>query len=152
MSTLRTNFIAHSFFLLAALVPAAGPVLGQSMDCAIEHVTVINPGSERPQLDRTIVVSGHTITAVVPSKDFKPTTSLRLVDAQGKFVIPGLWDMHMHFRDPGRDLKMDAGNGVLGLQRYGRRRQRGVSVAGCDRPRETNRAKICGLRADCRWP
>ena len=119
MSSLRTNFIAHSFFLLAVLVPTAGRVLGQSTDYAIEHVTVINPGSERPQLDRTIVVSGHTITAIVPSKDFKSTTSSRLIDARGKFVIPGLWDMHLHFRDFRRDLKMDVANGVLGLRDMG---------------------------------
>ena len=103
--------------MVAALVFAAGTGPGQSVHYAITHVTVVNPGSERPQLDRTIVVSGHTITAVVPSKDFKPTTSLRLIDAQGKFVIPGLWDMH--FRDAGRDLKMDVANGVLGLRNMG---------------------------------
>jgi len=119
MSELFTNFVARSLFLVAALVFAAGTGLGQSLHYAITHVTVVNPGSEMPQLDRTIVVSGHTITAVVPSKDFKPTTSLRLIDAQGKFVIPGLWDMHMHFRDAGRDLKMDVANGVLGLRDMG---------------------------------
>lgn len=119
MSPLRTNFVTRTLFLVAAVVFATGSDLGQSSDYAIEHVTVINPGSERPQLDRTIVVSGHIITAVVPSKNFKPTTSLRLVDAQGKFVIPGLWDMHMHFRDARRDLKMDVANGVLGLRDMG---------------------------------
>jgi hypothetical protein len=88
------------------------------MDYAIEHVTVINPGG-KPQPDRTIVVSGHTITTIVLSKDFKPSASVRLIDGHGKFVIPGLWDMHMHFRDADRDLKMDVANGVLGLRNMG---------------------------------
>lgn len=119
MSPLRTNFVTSTFFLATVIVFATGSDLGQSSDYAIEHVTVLNPGSGRPQLDRTIVVSGHVITAVVPSKNFKPTTSLRLLDAQGKFVIPGLWDMHMHFRDTRRDLKMDIANGVLGVRDMG---------------------------------
>jgi hypothetical protein len=54
------------------------------MGYAIEHVTVINPGGGKPQPDRTIVVSGHTITTIVPSKDFKPTASVRLIDGHGK--------------------------------------------------------------------
>jgi imidazolonepropionase-like amidohydrolase len=116
---MHPRFLAHSLFLLAALVPTAGPVLGQSMDYAIEHVTVINPGSGEPQSDRTIIVSGHTISAVVPAKTLKPTTSVKVVDGRGKFVIPGLWDMHMHLRDAVRDLKMDVANGVLGLRDMG---------------------------------
>jgi imidazolonepropionase-like amidohydrolase len=27
-----------------------------------------------------------------------------VIDGAGKFVIPGLWDMHSHFRDVARDL------------------------------------------------
>jgi imidazolonepropionase-like amidohydrolase len=114
-----TNFVARSLSLVVALVFAMGTAAAQPFDYAITHVTVVNPGSGKPQLDQTIVVSGHTITAVVPSKDFKPTGSLRLVDGRGKFVIPGLWDMHVHFRDAVRDLKMDIANGVLGLRNMG---------------------------------
>ncbi len=114
----HTKFVSRFLFLFAALPLSAGAVLAQSMDYAIEHVTVINPGGE-PQPDRTIIVSGHTITTIVLSKDFKPTASVRLIDGRGKFVIPGLWDMHMHFRDAGRDLKMDVANGVLGLRNMG---------------------------------
>ena len=119
MSTLHTNLVSRSLFLVAPLVFAARTTLGQAVDYAITHVTVITPGGGKPQPDRTIVVSGNAITAVVASKDFKPTGSLRLIEGSGKFVIPGLWDMHMHFRDAGRDLKMDVANGVLGLRNMG---------------------------------
>jgi imidazolonepropionase-like amidohydrolase len=119
MSMMPNTFVSRFPFLLAALLFSAGTVLGQSMDYAIEHVTVINPASGKRQPDRTIVVSGHTITTIVLSKDFKPTASVRLIDGHGKFVIPGFWDMHMHFRDAGRDLKMDVANGVLGLRNMG---------------------------------
>lgn len=112
----HTKFASRFLFLLAALFFSAGAALGQSMDYAIEHVMVINPGGN-PQPDKTI--SGHTITTIVLSEDFKPTASVRLIDGHSKFVIPGLSDMHMHFRDAGRDLKMDVANGVLGLRNMG---------------------------------
>ena len=115
---LRPNFASCSLFLLCALCSARA-VLGQSVDYAIEHVAVVNPGGSEAQPDRTIVVSGQTIIAVVPANTFKHTASLRLIDGHGKFVIPGLWDMHMHFRDASRDLKMDVANGVLGLRDMG---------------------------------
>ena len=114
----RPNFTSCSLFLLGILC-SAGAVLGQSVDYAIEHVAVINPGSGKAQPDRTIVVSGHAIIAVVPANTFKHAASLRRIDGHGKFVIPGLWDMHMHFRDAPRDLKMDVANGVLGLRDMG---------------------------------
>jgi Amidohydrolase family len=119
MSRPHTSFVSRSLLLLPALLFLGGAVFGQAVGYAITHVTVINPGTGNPQPDRTIVVSGYTITAVVPSTEFKPTASVRLIDGHGKFVIPGLWDMHMHFRDVGRDLKMDIANGVIGLRNMG---------------------------------
>jgi len=35
------------------------------------------------------------------------------------FVICGLRDMHMHFRNKDRDLKMDVANGVPGIRNIG---------------------------------
>jgi imidazolonepropionase-like amidohydrolase len=42
------------------------------------------------------LVRGNTITAVVPHKGRYPAKT-KVIDASGKYVIPGLWDMHMHF-------------------------------------------------------
>lgn len=67
----------------------------------------------------TVVVHNDAIVSVLPSKQFKPTPSMKVVEAAGKFVIPGLWDMHMHFRDASRDLKVDVANGVLGIRNMG---------------------------------
>lgn len=42
-----------------------------------------------------------------------------IVDASGKFLIPGLWDMHAHIRDPEREFPMLIANGVLGVRDMG---------------------------------
>lgn len=113
------KFVGRSLFFICVLAFLPGNVRAESIDFAIEHVTVVNPGSGKPQPERTIVVSGHTITAVVPSTNLTLPASVRLIDGHGKFAIPGLWDMHMHFRDAKRDLKMDIANGVLGVRDMG---------------------------------
>jgi imidazolonepropionase-like amidohydrolase len=41
------------------------------------------------------------------------------VVAHGKYVIPGLWDMHAHVRDPERELSLMVASGVLGIRDMG---------------------------------
>ncbi|HET6175599.1 MAG TPA: amidohydrolase family protein [Candidatus Sulfotelmatobacter sp.] len=115
----RIRAVSRSLFTLGMLVGLTGAVLGQSTEYAITHITLINPGSDKSEPDQTIVISGDTIKGVVSSTRFTPSSSIRLIDGRGKFVIPGLWDMHVHFRDPRRDLEMDIANGVLGIRDMG---------------------------------
>ncbi|HYS53078.1 MAG TPA: amidohydrolase family protein [Thermoanaerobaculia bacterium] len=59
---------------------------------AITHVAVINPGEATPRRDVTVVVRDGRIAEVgnaVPA-------DAEVVDGRGKFLIPGLWDMHVH--------------------------------------------------------
>jgi len=116
---LRTTPAFRSLVLLSALFSFTKGTVAQSLDYAIEHVTVINPGTGRSQPDTTIVIHGPGIVSVVPSKHLKLPASTKVISGNGKFVIPGLWDMHMHFRDAARDLKMDVANGVLGIRNMG---------------------------------
>jgi imidazolonepropionase-like amidohydrolase len=91
----------------------------QSGDLAITHVTIINPDVAKPQRDMTILTHGRDIASVGRTGILKIPVSARMINGTGKFVIPGLWDMHMHFRDANRDLKMDIANGVLGIRNMG---------------------------------
>ncbi len=118
-SKLHSQVIFRWFLILAAPFSFARFAVAQSPDLAIVHVTVINPASEKPQPDMTILIQGHNIVSVAPAKDLKLPPSARVIDGTGKFVIPGLWDMHTHFRDADRDLKMNVANGVLGIRNMG---------------------------------
>ena len=40
----------------------------------------------------------------------------RLIDAKGCLVMPGLIDLHVHFRDPGQTQKEDITEGARGMQ------------------------------------
>ena len=54
-------------------------------------------GTGGPELPRTTVtVVGERITSVQPDDAGSIAAGARVVDASGKFLIPGLWDMHVH--------------------------------------------------------
>ncbi|HEX3760197.1 MAG TPA: amidohydrolase family protein [Kofleriaceae bacterium] len=63
---------------------------------AITHVTVIDPRDGSALSDRTVEIAGDRIIAVAASSDTAVPPGVRAVDATGKFMIPGLWDMHVH--------------------------------------------------------
>lgn len=54
---------------------------------------------------RDVLIDNGTIVAVEKNLDASDYPSAEVVDAQGKYLIPGLVDMHVHFRDPGFEYK-----------------------------------------------
>jgi imidazolonepropionase-like amidohydrolase len=92
----------------------------------ITHVTVINPGTSSVLPNRTVVIIGDRIASVSDAEKFQTPKNARVIDATGKFLIPGLWDMHVHsaFGDwfpGGRDiiLPLFIANGVIGVRDMG---------------------------------
>ncbi len=76
--------------LLLALVAACQP---SPTGTAITNVTLIDAVNGVRQ-NQTVVFDGDRITAVT-SSDEAPT-AYRTIDGTGKFLIPGLWDFHVH--------------------------------------------------------
>jgi len=63
---------------------------------AFTHVTVVDATGAGPQAEMTVVVSGNRITALGKTSKVKIPKGAQVVNARGKFLIPGLWDMHVH--------------------------------------------------------
>ena len=86
----------------------------------ITHVTVIDPGEGTVRPNQTVVISGDTILQVVRtgSRAGAPPQAA-VIDASGKYLIPGLWDMHAHVLDPEREFALFLANGVTGLRNIG---------------------------------
>jgi imidazolonepropionase-like amidohydrolase len=92
----------------------------------IAHVTVINPGAASVRPDSIVVINGARITFVSHSVAVPLAKNTRVIDGRGQFLIPGLWDMHVHsaFGDwfpGGRDiiLPLFIANGVTGVRDMG---------------------------------
>lgn len=85
---------------------------------AIVGATVIDATGAAEQNDTTIVVVGAQIVALGPAAEITVPRGARIVDGRGKFVIPGLWDMHVHvFQDEYVPLFLV--NGVTGIRHMG---------------------------------
>src|SRR4051794_12285920 len=88
----------------ALLLTATG---AQAENLYIEHVTLID-GIHAPQRDMTVAVEGDKIATVAPSPIAHGMKG-RKIDGKGKYLIPGLMDIHIHLKG-GFDItgKVDA--------------------------------------------
>ena len=103
---------------LGLLVVAAIPAGMQAPDVKIIlGATVINPTSAVPVADAVVVITASRITQVAPAATFKPPALAETIDARGKFVIPGLADMHNHLGAGGMSLGPQRENYVGNLSR-----------------------------------
>lgn len=70
------------------------------MNIIIKNGRVIDPGSNTDEM-LDILISGDKIKDI--GKDIIPSKDETVIDAKGCLVLPGLIDMHVHFREPGRE-------------------------------------------------
>jgi imidazolonepropionase-like amidohydrolase len=91
---------------------------GRSQSVAITDVTVIDVATGRLQNGVTVVTQGERIVGIVPRVTI-PRGATR-VNGNGKFLIPGLWDMHSHHQGTGADcLDLFIAKGVVGTRDMG---------------------------------
>ncbi len=82
---------------------------------AFEHAMVIDVAGGSVLADRSVVISGGRINGVGPAGAVAIPAGARVVDAAGKYLIPGLWDMHVHFHVKSYGALFVA-NGVTGVR------------------------------------
>jgi imidazolonepropionase-like amidohydrolase len=68
-----------------------------SSTLAIVGATLLDGTGSGPVFDSAVVIHNGRIEAVGPRSSVKIPKEADVVDAKGKFLLPGLWDMHAHF-------------------------------------------------------
>ena len=63
---------------------------------AIRDVTVVDVKDGSLRAKQTVIVAGNHISAVGPAEEVRVPDDADVIDAQGGYLIPGLWDMHVH--------------------------------------------------------
>jgi imidazolonepropionase-like amidohydrolase len=90
-----------------------------SQSLAIKRVTVIDATGRGSEPNTTVILEGDRIVAIGPWRKTHIPRKAVVVDGTGKFLIPGLWDMHVHgasdARAPWSHLLFLA-NGVVGVR------------------------------------
>src|SRR5581483_3147033 len=114
-------------FVLLCLASIAEAQLASSV-LVIDDVTVIDVKSGTPQPHRSVIVHGNRILAVVGPEEQERTHRIQatVIDGKGRFLIPGLWDMHVHmvFGDwfpRGKEITVPLfiANGITGVRDMG---------------------------------
>jgi len=89
--------------LLRPLVPAllllAAPAFAaEQADLIIGHVTVVDVEHARTVANQSVVVRGADIVAVGEDRAIAAQWHApQRIEAKGRYLMPGLWDMHVHF-------------------------------------------------------
>lgn len=86
---------------LSLLAVISLPISAQSNEpsasnLAITHVTVIDGTGSPPQKNMTVVVAGDRITAIGKTGRIRTPPTTPVINARGKFLMPGLIDSHVH--------------------------------------------------------
>lgn len=108
--------------IAAAFLAASGCNASRQQTTAITHVTVVDVVAGAARSDNTVIVHGNRIVYVGAAANANIPDGAHLIDGRGKFLIPGLWDMHVHafmyvFSDFAGPLMI--ANGVTGARDMG---------------------------------
>jgi imidazolonepropionase-like amidohydrolase len=103
------------FLILPVLLLAQSKGDRQSKSLVLTHVTVIDVTGGTTKPNMTVVITGDRISQVEEAGKVVAAPGATVVDAAGKFLIPGLWDMHVHWyiRDT---FTLFIANGVTGIR------------------------------------
>ena len=85
---------AAAFAVLLSACAPARPAAPRA-DLLLTHATIVDVQTGQLTPDQAIAIRGNLIAAVGPQAAALPATEV--VDVSGAYVIPGLWDMHVHF-------------------------------------------------------
>lgn len=83
---------------------------------AFTNATVIDTTNGAARRDMTIIISGDRIAEIGKTGKVKVPEGAQVIDASGKFFIPGLWDMHVHGFSRDLFFPLFIANGVTGIR------------------------------------
>jgi imidazolonepropionase-like amidohydrolase len=109
------RYTALLLVLLPAFLPAQSKPDVQPESLVLTQVTVIDVAGGQTRPDMTVVIRDDRISEIGDAKKVSVPPGAKVVNAAGKFLIPGLWDMHVHWymRDT---FTLFTANGVTGIR------------------------------------
>lgn len=90
----RTRLGHHIASLLLSSALSASTAAAQAL--ALTHATVVDVERGTLVRDQVVVVRGDRIVQVASAAAARIPAGARRIDVRGQYVIPGLWDMHVH--------------------------------------------------------
>ncbi len=111
-----------AFLLVCCCLTALAAQAAEDRPLAFVHVTVIDATGSAPRSDAAVLIVGGRIAGVGRTGQVTIPKGAQVVQAQGKFLIPGLWNMHLHagsYNDAKRALPALLASGITGVRDMG---------------------------------
>lgn len=102
------------FFLVSCATTQQLAKSDSSPDILIQNINVVDLEQQIILPSQDITITGKRITSISDHNSSRENTGL-IIDGSGKYLIPGLWDMHSHPLSE-RDLLLMILNGVTGTR------------------------------------
>jgi imidazolonepropionase-like amidohydrolase len=95
--------------LALGVLAFAAPALGQApAPLLIRGATLIDGIADAPLRDRALLIEGNVIRDILPADAAAPAGA-QVIDLGGKFIIPGLFDSHVHWEEYMGELYINHG-------------------------------------------
>jgi Amidohydrolase family len=104
---------------LTTLATASSASAQRATILVFTHVTVIDMTGMPPRSDLTVLISGNRLAKIGPGNRVRVPRDARIIDARSKFLIPGLWDMHVHFTRIDTTFPLFIANGITSVRNMG---------------------------------
>src|SRR5262245_25121545 len=91
---IQQSCIAMLLLFLPGLLPA------QMRPLVFRRISVVDVADGRVRADQSVVIQGNRIEAIGPSARVAVPRDAQVIEGSGKYLIPGLADMHNHLVNP----------------------------------------------------
>ena len=109
--------VAAAVLLALMLVGCSRPPVRPTL--ALTGATVINVRDGTRTTDATVLIEDESIIRLGPAEDVSIPSHASVVAVGGKYVIPGLWDVHTHIQNV-RELEvfipLRIAHGIVGIR------------------------------------
>jgi len=116
MSSPIFNRIKSCFVVLLLIIPFMSFCNAGNHDCLITNVNIVDVKTGKILKFKTLAIDNNRITAIYDN-EISCSDSTILIDGKGKYLIPGLWDMHAHYKLGHVDMDpLLMANGITGIR------------------------------------
>jgi len=116
---MNANFskrIKSSFVILLLIIPFMSFCRAGNHDCLITNVNVVDVKTGKILKNKTLAIDNNRISAIYDNEIVSSDSTI-VIDGKGKYLIPGLWDMHAHYKWSHVDLDpLLIANGITGVR------------------------------------
>jgi hypothetical protein len=108
--------IKSGFVVLLLIIPIMSFCQPGNHDCLITNVNIVDVNTGKIVKNRTVAIDNNRISAIY-DKEIIGSDSTIIIDGKGKYLIPGLWDMHAHYKWSHVDMDpLLIANGITGVR------------------------------------